>query len=128
MDSITQDAAVFFERHKDVYPFFELFEGELLARFPGTRVKVQKSQISYYNRHLFACVSFMRVKRRAELPGDHFVLTLGLPAPLESGRVAAKTESYPGRWTTHFVISDPSDLDEEMFGWVAQAYWFAQGK
>ena len=43
----------------------------------------------------------------------------GLPAPLESARVAAKTEPYPGRWTTHFVISSPSDLDEEMFGWVA---------
>lgn len=56
------------------------------------------------------------------------MLTLGLPALLESGRVAAKTGPYPGRWTTHFAISDPSDLDEEMFGWVAQAYWFAQGK
>ena len=56
------------------------------------------------------------------------MFTLGLPAPLESARVAAKTEPYPGRWTTHFVISGPSDLDEELFGWVAQAYWFAQGK
>lgn len=28
MDSTTQDAELFFERHKDVYPFFELFEGE----------------------------------------------------------------------------------------------------
>lgn len=128
MDSITQDAAVFFERHKDVYPLFELFEGELPARFPDTRVKVQKSQISYYNRHLYVCVSFLKVRKKAELPEGYFVLTLGLPAPLESGRVAAKTEPYPGRWTTHFVISDPSDLDEEMFGWVAQAYWFAQGK
>ena len=56
------------------------------------------------------------------------MLTLGLPAPLESGRVAAKAEPYPGRWTTPFGISDPSDLDEETFGWVAHAYWFAQGK
>lgn len=28
MDSMTQDAAVFFERHKDAYRLFELFEGE----------------------------------------------------------------------------------------------------
>lgn len=128
MDGTAKDAAVFFSQHGDVYPLFELFEGELLAEFPDTRVKVQRSQISHCNRRLFACVSFMRAKRRAGLPGDRFVLTLGLPASLESGRVAARTEPYPGRWTTHFAIGDPSDLDEETFGWVAQAYWFAQGK
>ena len=53
--------------------------------------KVQKSQISYYNRHLYACVSFLKVKKKAELPEDYFVLTLGLSAPLESDRVAANT-------------------------------------
>ena len=128
MDDATRDAAVFFDQHKAVYPLYEVFYEKLLAEFPDTRVKVQKSQISYYNRHLFACVSFLKMRKKAELPDDYFVLTLGLPAPLESARVAAKTEPYPGRWTTHFVISNPSGLDEELFGWVAQAYWFAQGK
>ena len=46
--------------------------------------KVQKSQISYYNRRLYACVSFLKVKKKAELPEDYFVLTPGLSAPLES--------------------------------------------
>lgn len=128
MDDLTGDVAAFFDQHEAVYPLYELFCEKLLIEFPDTRVKVQKSQISYYNRHLYACVSFLKVRKKAELPEDYFVLTLGLPAPLESGRVAAKTEPYPVRWTTHFVISDPSDLDEETFGWVAQAYWFAQGK
>ena len=128
MDGVTSDEKLFFSQHATVFPLYELFWQRLLAAFPDTRVKVQKTQISYYNRRLFACASFLRVRRKAELPDAYFVLTLGLPAPLESGRVAAKTEPYPGRWTTHFVISDPSDLDEEMFGWVAQAYWFAQGK
>ena len=90
--------------------------------------KVQKSQISYYNRRLYACVSFLKVKKKAELPEDYFVLTPGLSAPLGSDRVAAKTEPYPGRWTTHFVISSPSDLDEELFDWIEQAYQFAQAK
>lgn len=56
------------------------------------------------------------------------MLTLGLPAALESDRVAAKNEPYPGRWTTHFVISNPSDLDKELFDWIEQAYQFAQAK
>ena len=89
---------------------------------------MQKSQISYYNRRLYACVSFLKVKKKAELPEDYFVLTRGLSAPLESDRVAAKTEPYPGRWTTHFVISSPSALDEELFDWIEQAYQFAQEK
>ena len=128
MDDATRDAAAFFGQHEAVYPLYEIFYEKLLAEFPDTRVKVQKSQISHYNRHLFACVSFLKVRKKAELPDDYFVLTLGLPASLESARVAAKAEPYPGRWTTHFVISDPSDLDEELLGWVAQAYCFAQGK
>ena len=89
---------------------------------------MQKSQISYYNRRLYACVSFLKVKKKAELPEDYFVLTPVLSAPLESDRVAAKTEPYPGRWTTHFVISSPSDLDEDLFDWIEQAYQFAQAK
>ena len=62
------------------------------------------------------------------MPERYFVLTLGLSEPLDSDRVAAKTEPYPCHWTTHFVISETADLDEELFEWVAQAYAFAQYK
>ena len=118
----------FFDRHQAVYPLYECFQEKLLARFPESRIKVQKSQISYCNRHHYACVSFLKVKKKSELPEDYFVLTLGLSAPLESDRVAAKTEPYPGRWTTHFVISSPSDSDEKLFDWIELAYSFAQEK
>ena len=127
-DTTIQDTLFFFDRHRAAYPLYERFQEKLLARFPESRIKVQKSQISYYPRHLYACISFLKVKKKAELPDDCFVLTLGLPAPPESDRVAAKTEPYPGRWTTHFVIGSPSDLDEELFDWIAQAYQFAQAK
>ena len=125
MDDVPQNAMLFFEQHPESYPLYEAFYEKLMSRFPEARAKVQKSQISFYNRHLFACVSFLRVKKKADLPECYFVLTLGLPEPLDSDRVAAKTEPYPGRWTTHFVISETADLDEELFEWVAQAYAFA---
>ena len=128
MNTATQDTLFFFDRHQAVYPLYECFQKKLLARLPESRIKVQKSQISYYNRHLYACISFLKVKKKSELPEDYFVLTLGLPAPLESNRVTAKTEPYPGRWTTHFVISSPSDLNEELFDWIENAYRFAQSK
>lgn len=127
MDAMMQDSLLFFDRHQAVYLLYACFQ-ESACQIPESRIKVQKSQISYYNRHLYACVSFLKVKKKSELPDDYFVLTLGLPAPLESDRVAAKTEPYPGRWTTHFVISDPSDLDKELFDWIEQAYQFAQAK
>ena len=113
MDTMMQNTLFFFDRHQASYPIYECFQQKLLARFPESRIKVQRSQISYYNRHLYACVSFLKVKK-AERPDDYFVLTLGLPAPPESDRVAAKTEPYPGRWITHFVIISPSDLDKEL--------------
>lgn len=128
MDPITQDTLLFFDRHPAVLSLYEALAEKIAAQFPDSKTRVQKTQITFSNRHVYACVSFLRVKKKAELPDHYFVLTLGLPYPLESGRVAAKTEPYPGRWTTHFVISTPSDLDEELFAWLAQAYKFAAQK
>lgn len=128
MDYNRQNTLLFFERHMDAYPLYESFEAELMKKFPQTQVRVQKSQISFYNRHMFACVSFLRPKRRAELPPSYFVLTLGMPYPLDSPRAAVKTEPYPGRWTTHIVISSLDDLDTELLNWLREAYEFAESK
>ena len=56
------------------------------------------------------------------------MITLGMPYPLESPRVAVKTEPYPGRWTTHIVIGSADEVDEELLDWVAEAYTFASTK
>ncbi len=122
------DEWMFFERHPAALPLYEVFAGELLERFPATSLRVQKSQITFANRHVYACVSFARVKRKAELPDPYLVVTLGLAGPLDSDRVAVKTQPYPGRWTTHFVIGSTAELDEAFFAWVGQAYEFAQNK
>ena len=94
MDHVSQDAMLFFDQHPKAYPLYEAFYEELMSRFPETKMKVQKSQISFYNRHLFACVSFLRVKKKADLPERYFVLTLSLSEPLASDRAAVKTEPY----------------------------------
>ncbi len=122
------DEWMFFDRQAAALPLYEAFAGELFARFPDTSLRVQKSQITFSNRHVFACVSFARVKRKSELPDPYLVVTLGLAEPLNSDRVAVKTQPYPGRWTTHFVIGSVAELDEEFFTWVEQAYEFAQNK
>ena len=127
-DRLREDILMFFDGHRQVYPLYETLERELLRRWPQTGIKVGKSQISFSARHMFACVSFLRVRRKAELPESWFVLTLGLPYPLDSPRVAVKTEPYPGRWPTHILLSRPEELDGELYDWVGQAYAFAESK
>ena len=128
MDFMNPDVRMFFDPHPAALPLYEAFAVEMAARFPETRVRVQKTQITFSNRRVYACVSFLRAKRKAELPEAWFTLTLGLPYPLKSPRVAARVEPYPGRWTTHIVLSDPSELDAELLAWVEQAYAFAESK
>ena len=128
MEYTQQDALLFFDRCPKAFPLYAAFEARLLSLFPDTSIRVQKTQISFSNRHIFACVSLQRVRKKAELPDPYLVVTLGLPEPLQSDRVAAKTEPYPGRWTTHIVIGTTEELDNELFSWVRQAYCFSAEK
>ena len=126
--ALDANTLMLFDRHLDVLPLYRAFEKLLFDSFPVVNKRVQKTQISFSNRHVFACASFARVKRKAELPKRYMVITLGLPAPLDSERVAVKTEPYPGRWTHHIVVSSPEELDEELLSWMKTAYTFADAK
>lgn len=128
MYQVKGDELMFFDGHMAAIPLYETFAGTLFQRFPATSARVQKTQITFSNRHVYACVSFARVKRKAELPDPYIVVTLGLPYPLGSDRATVKTEPYPGRWTTHIVVGAQAELDEELWEWVSQAYKFAESK
>jgi hypothetical protein len=55
-------------------------------------------------------------------PQAELVLSLGLRQRLTSPRWKQVVEPYPGRWTHHLEVRDPAELDEEVAGWVAEAY------
>ena len=122
------DTLRFFDGHHAALPLYRALEAWLYDAFPVVNKRVQKTQITFTNRHVFACVSFARVKRKAELPEGYLVITLGLPAPLNSERAAVKSEPYPGRWTTHIVINRSEELDGELLSWIREAYAFAEAK
>lgn len=126
--NLREDILRFFEGHATAYPLYEAFEKALFARFPQTFVRVQKTQITFSCRYVYLVISFLRVRKKAELPDPYLVLTLGLNYPLESSRVAAKTEPYPGRWTTHILIHQPDELDDQLFHWISEAYAYAMTK
>ena len=125
---IDADTLMFFDQHRSALPVYESFESKLYDLFPDINKRVQKTQITFSNQHVFACVSFARVKKKAYLLDPYIVITLGLPYALDSDRVAIKSEPYPGRWTTHIVISDTGEIDEELISWVKQAYLFSESK
>lgn len=122
------DTIIFFNKQPDALPLYEAFADAVTKRYPETEIRVQKTQISFYDVHMFACVSFLRVKKKKELPEPYLVVTLGMPYPLESPRVAVKTEPYPGRWTTHIVIGETEEIDGELLSWLKEAHDFAKNK
>ena len=128
MQELEMDTLLFFDAYPYALSLFAALEKTIFEHFPEAKKRVQKTQITYYRRHVFACISFARVKRKAELPETWLTLTLGLPYPLESERVAVKTEVYPGRWTTHFVLGSKEELDGELLEWLEQAYAFSESK
>ena len=122
------DTIIFFSKQLDALPLYEAFAHAVTKLYPETEIRVQKTQISFYDVHMFACVSFLRVKKKKELPDPYLVVTLGMPYPLESPRVAVKTEPYPGRWTTHIVIGETEEIDGELLSWLKEAHDFAKNK
>ena len=128
MREMDAETLAFFDGRTGLLPLYAQLEDHLYQAFPDTKKKVCKTQISFSNRYVYACVSFLRVRKRAELPASYFVLTLGLPCALQSDRVAAKAEAYPGRWTTHVPVGRPEDLDGELLGWIREAYSFSANK
>ena len=125
---INPDALFFFDKNPAALPLFEAFEEQLRQRVGEFTVRVQKTQITYANRYVFACVSFLKVRKAKQRPPVYIVITFGLDHRLESPRIDAAVEASPRRWTHHVLISDVSEIDEELMGWVHQAYRFSAEK
>ena len=117
------DELFFFDGKPEERALYEALLDRIAALGAFSAV-VHKTQISLKNRRVFACVSMLRVLPKKQLPPHFLVLTLGLPYPLGSPRIAAKTEAQPNRWTHHIVLGGPDDLDDEQLDRLRQAYEF----
>ena len=121
------DVLFFFDGHPAELALYQALTAQLAALFPDASVKVQKSQISFYGRHLFAAAS-LPVRRRRSWPRECLVVTVGLSRPLDSPRAAVSVEPYPGRWTNHILLTREDQVDEELPCWLREAWDFAQSK
>lgn len=118
----------FFRNNPEALPLYEAYGEKVLEAVEDVQVKVQSSQISFYNRHMFSCVSFLRGRRKKELPDPYVVVTFGLGRRLRCDRIAAAVEPYPGRWTHHVVVSSVEEIDDELMGWIREAALFSSLK
>lgn len=127
-EAVKGDFLPFFADHMEAIPLYEALEARILDRIADVTVKGSKTQLSFYNRHLFACVSFAHVRKKKDCPPVYIVVTIGLNRRLDSPRIDVATEPCKGRWTHHLLISHMSELDEELMGWIQEAADFAAAK
>lgn len=125
---MNQDVGLFFDKKPDALPLYETFEQRVFAEIGNVKVKVQKTQITFSNRHNFAFVSFLPVRRAKERPEIYIVVTFGLKYEVASPRIDAVSEPYPNRFTHHVLISKAEEIDDELMGWVKEAAVFSDSK
>ena len=121
------DVLRFFNGRPLELSLYEALFRRMEMEFPDASVKVQKSQISFYGRHLFGAAS-LPVRRKKNWPEHCIVVTMGLSYQMESPRVAVAVEPYPGRWTHHVLVSEEEQIDDELISWLRKAYEFAESK
>ena len=117
------DVLFFFDGKPAALPLYQALFQRIDFAFPAASVKVQKTQISFYDRHFFLAVSLSRRKRDTGI-----LVTIGLPGRLESPCVAVASEPYPNRWTIHIPVSEEAQIDEELLGWIKESHDFALTK
>ena len=121
------DVLFFFDGRPLELALYQTLFRSLETAFPEASVRVQKTQISFYGRHLFAAVS-LPVRRRKGWPEHCIVVTIGMSHRLESPRIAVAVEPYPNRWTHHVLVSGEEQIDGELLVWLKEAWAFSENK
>lgn len=120
---MNSDILALFEGKPVALELYTLLEERLLEQYPGISVRVTKTQASFSNRYIFAVAS--RPKRKKE---DHLVVTFGLGYEKRSPRIFYATEAARNRWTHHVAVRAAGEFDDELLGWLREAYEFAAAK
>lgn len=115
----------FFEKKAGALPLYKTLRNHVLSQIPGVELSVKATQISFFQRRMFACVSFNRV--RPGVKGDFLTVTFGLGYKLDSPRLTVH-EPYPGRWTHHIMLTDLEQIDGELLEWLKTAARFSAEK
>lgn len=124
MKRLTDDERMFFDKMPQLQPLYEKLKGKLQALYPDMAIKITKTQISFRNRTVFAMASLPWRKVRG-WPKEYLLVSFGLPYQKESPRIVQSVEAYPNRWTHHVILEREEEIEEELIGWLQEAYRFS---
>ena len=94
---------------------------KILQALPETKVVQQKSQISLRcGGHPYAALYPVSSKKLG--------LAIFLNERIDSTRLYAVSEPYPGRFTHHLRLESPEQADEELLGWLRRAAQWKRGR
>lgn len=125
---MTSEELLFFNEMPDALPIYEAFRNRVTEEIPDVRIDVKKTQISFSNKRMFACVSFIKARRAKDRPSPYLVVTFGLVHQAQSPRIDVATEAYPNRWTHHVTVGTQGEIDDELMAWVRKAAEFSASK
>ena len=117
---------LFFDSKPDALALYEAFREAVLEKVPDARIEIKKTQISFFDRRMFAAVSFAPVRKAKDRPKPFLTITFGLADRKESVRINVAVEAYPNRWTHHVMIGSVEEVDEELLSWIVEAAEFAK--
>ena len=120
-EPLSLEELIFFEGRPEALALYRRLRQALLSSVGAARIEVKKTQISFFNRHMYAAVSFLPVRPARERPAAFITLTFGLRYRLDSPRVDAAAEARPSRWTHHVLIGREEDIDKELLAWAAES-------
>ena len=121
------DVLRYFSASPTEQALYEMLVRQMDTCMPEASVKVQKSQISFYDRHLFAAAS-IPLRRKKNWPNTCLLVTFGLSHRVEDPRISVAVEPYPNRWTHHVLISESDQIDAQLMAWLEEARTFARSK
>ena len=122
----TVNELLFFDSKPNALVLYEAFRRAVFEKVPDARIEVKKTQISFFDRRMFAAVSFAPVRKAKDRPKPFLTITFGLSYRKESDRIDVAVEAYPNRWTHHVMIGTVEEVDEELLSWIVEAAEFAQ--
>ena len=121
------ETGLFFDKIPQALSLYKVFAEKVLAEYPDVQIKIQKSQISFSNKHQFAFV-WLPIRKIKNRPDIYIIVSFGLSHRLDSPRIVETTEPYPNRWMHHLIIQNRSEIDTELMNWIKEAYDFAVTK
>lgn len=92
---------------------------DFITGMAAATVRTTISQMAFRHRRAFAWVWNPRQHLKTAVPA---VLSLALPRQLHSARVKEVVHTAPGSWMHHLELHGVGDLDDELAGWVAEAF------